>query len=108
MTIKAKLTKLEKRLGVTRCPHCGATGTRRDSHMDSLSVTDEERDAVVAGFLDRYFDQFDQEQLLQRLADADPAKRQSIAHVYPLGGRAVPPSDAGVVSNEVQPLDLDL
>jgi hypothetical protein len=107
MNVKAKVTKLEKRVGATRCRHCGATRTAHDRQVASLAVTEEEMDETVNTFLNRYFAQFNQEELLQRLAEADPAKRQSVAHVYPLGGGSTPPSYLDVVSDDVRPLDVD-
>ena len=107
MSLKSKLTGLENRLGVSRCPQCGVTASRRDGLVvadDVAKWTARERGEFVMRFLFRVFNQAE---LLNLLAVWDPLQRQSIAHVYPLPDDAQVRDDTAVpvANSDVAPLD---
>jgi hypothetical protein len=84
MGLKGKLTRLENRLGLERCPHCGgALPPRPGDEADYVSMTEEQRRGIVCRALARLFDR---EQLLDLLARLQPALRAQVADVYPLSG----------------------
>jgi hypothetical protein len=66
MSLKAKLTRLEKRLGVERCPHCsGMLPSDTEEEVDHNLLTNEQRWAIVARSI---ANMYDREKLLNLLA----------------------------------------
>ena len=79
MSLKAKLTRLENRLGIERCPHCrGIAPAHTEEEPDYEAMTNEERGAIIARSIAAMYDR---EQLLDLLAHLRPAGRAEVADV---------------------------
>ena len=81
MRLKAKLAKLEGRLGVEDCPHCGLPLLPLVSGDADHPFTDEERLLLLRDIFQRFYKRDD---LLYLLAGVAPALRREVADVYPL------------------------
>jgi hypothetical protein len=88
MSLKAKLTRLEKRLGSERCPHCGGTlsSDTQEEEVDYTTMTNEERGAIMARAI---ANMYDREKLLDLLAHLRTSR---YAEVDPLPRGEVRPS----------------
>jgi hypothetical protein len=81
MSLKRKVTGLDDRSGVKRCPHCGGSLPARRGHEEpSIPVTDEERQVILRRSLARVCNR---EDLLSLLAHYQPSLRALVADVYP-------------------------
>ena len=79
MSLKAKLTRLENRLGVERCPHCGGLlPSHTEEVVDHNLLTNEERGAIIARAIAAMCGR---EELLDLLAHLRPAGRAEVADV---------------------------
>jgi hypothetical protein len=79
MSLKAKLTRLENRLGIERCPHCrGIVPAHFEEERDYQTMTNEERGAIMARCI---ADLYGREELLALLAHLRPAGRAEVADV---------------------------
>ena len=81
MRLKAKLTRLEGRLGVEDCPHCGLPLLPKHVGEFDHGYTDEERFQILREIFQRFYTR---DSLLFLLAGAAPALRKEVADVYPL------------------------
>ncbi len=81
MRIKSKLIKVEQRLGVADCPHCGRPVLPRSGSDEMGCFTDEERHQAICNIFQRFCTH---EQILHLLTECAPALRVEIADVYPL------------------------
>ena len=81
MRLKAKLAKLEGRLGVEDCPHCRLP--LLPNHVGEFDhvYTDEERLLLLRDIFQRFYKRDD---LLYLLAGLAPALSKEVADVYPL------------------------
>ena len=81
MRLKAKLTRLEERLGVEDCPHCRLP--LLPNHVGEFEhvFTDEERLWLLRDIFQRFYKRDD---LLYLLAGMAPALRKEVADEYPL------------------------
>jgi hypothetical protein len=82
MGLKAKLTRLENRLGVERCPHCAGALPLRPGEDVPYCYTPEEKFTILSKIFQRTLDS--REQLLALVAAVAPSQRLAIADVYPL------------------------
>ena len=81
MSLKTKLTRLESRLGVDRCPHCdGLLPSNPEEGVDYATMTNEQRQAIACRAL---AGMYDREGLLDLLAHLPPARRAE--HPLPAG-----------------------
>ena len=81
MRLKAKLAKLEGRLGVEDCPHCRLPLLPLERDDSDHRLTDEERLWLLRDIFQRFYKR---DELLYLLAGLAPALRKEVADVYPL------------------------
>ena len=73
MSLKAKLTRLENRLGIERCPHCrGIVPAHTEEEPDYEAMTNEERGAIIARSIAAMYDREQLLALLAHLRTVDP------------------------------------
>ena len=73
MSLKAKLTRLENRLGVERCRHCGGLlPSPTEEEIDYVSMTNEERQAIVCRAIAAMCGREELLDLLAHLRTVDP------------------------------------
>jgi hypothetical protein len=73
MSLKAKLTRLENRLGVERCPHCGGLlPSHTEEEVDHNLLTNEERGAIIARAIAAMCGREELLDLLAHLRTVDP------------------------------------
>jgi hypothetical protein len=81
MSLKAKLDRLEARLGLERCPHCGGVVPPRaeEEGISHELLPDEERRRIVCRSLAALFNR---EQLLELLESLPPCRGVDLADLY--------------------------
>ena len=73
MSLKAKLTRLENRLGIERCPHCrGIVPAHTEEEPDYEAMTNEERGAIIARAIAAMCGREELLDLLAHLRTVDP------------------------------------
>ncbi len=82
MSLKGKLTKMEKRLGRDQCPHChGFLPSRAGEEYHHPGYTEEERLELIEVIFKRFYTR---DTMLKMLAGLDPELRREIVDVYPV------------------------